>query len=819
VPTVTGTATVGQNLTASTGVWTPTPDDYTYQWQTSGNCSTYANATGGGATTNTYTIVAADQGNCLRVQVTAVKTGYANNTQSSAATSTVATGTFAAGTPTMTPAPAVGAVITANTGTWTPTPAFTYRWQLSTDNVTFTNVPGSAGTATTYTPSAGDFTPTDKYLRVQVTGTLTGYTTTTQNSASAQIQAGTFTRNSAPTVSGTPTVGGTVSAVVTGAWSPTPTTYTHQWQTSPDGTTWTNATGSGAITATYSVVAADLGNHLRDVVTAHLANYNDDTQNTAATAAVIAGTMANGTAPTISGAATFGTTLNASLATWTPSATSVTYQWKVSTNGGSSWTAASGTGATTSAYTIASADVGNILRVEETGHLAGYNDATQNSSATATITPASFVTGTVPVASGSAVVNATLSATDGAWTPTPTSIAYQWQVSANGSTGWTSATGAGATTNSYTVASADYLQYLRVHETGSKPGYGDSPENSNVIGPIGLGTLTPLADPVASGTAAVGHDLTASLATWVQGADSVAYQWQVSDDGSTSWTSASGAGATTDTYTIAAADGTKFLRVQETATKATYNPNTRSSASRGPVVGVFVQGTAPVVTGTFIVGGALSASDGTWTPTPDAIAYQWQVSANGTTGWTNATGPGATTNAYTPNGADFDNYLRVEETASKSGYLADAYDSAATVQIGSGALVQGTAPSVTGTVVVGATLDASDATWTPSADSITYQWQVSDNGTTGWSNAAGSGATTAHYTIPASELTKFLRVEETGHATGYSDNAYDSAATAAVGAGTLATGTGPSVTGSAVVGQTLDASDGVWTPTQDSIAY
>jgi hypothetical protein len=88
-PTVTGTATQGQTLTANPGTWTgnPTPT-YTYQWQrcdTAGaNCVDIASATA-----TTYQLAAADVGATVRVKVTATNTA-GNSTTPSAATATVA---------------------------------------------------------------------------------------------------------------------------------------------------------------------------------------------------------------------------------------------------------------------------------------------------------------------------------------------------------------------------------------------------------------------------------------------------------------------------------------------------------------------------------------------------------------------------------------------------------------------------------------------------------------------------------------------------------------------------------------------------------
>lgn len=67
IPVISGTATSGQTLTASSGTWPSTVSGYNYQWQRSSDGVTWVNISS--ATSSTYVLAPADVGYVVRVQV------------------------------------------------------------------------------------------------------------------------------------------------------------------------------------------------------------------------------------------------------------------------------------------------------------------------------------------------------------------------------------------------------------------------------------------------------------------------------------------------------------------------------------------------------------------------------------------------------------------------------------------------------------------------------------------------------------------------------------------------------------------------------
>jgi len=161
----------------------------------------------------------------------------------------------------------VGQMLTAGDGTWSNSPtSYAYQWlRCNGGGNSCANV--ANGTQKTYTLVGADAGST---MRVRVTATNADGSASAQSSQTAAVEAATSSaapkNTSAPTITGTPKVGQTLTAD-DGSWSGSPTAYTYAWQRC-DADTATCANVVGATGKTYGVRTADLGYRLRVSVTA-----------------------------------------------------------------------------------------------------------------------------------------------------------------------------------------------------------------------------------------------------------------------------------------------------------------------------------------------------------------------------------------------------------------------------------------------------------------------------------------------------------------------------------------------------------------------
>jgi hypothetical protein len=171
-PVVSGTASQGQTVSASSGSWTGSPTSYAYQWQDGGTTNI------AGATSASYTASAADVGHTLDVVVTATNAGGSASASSAATAIVVAPPPPSAPSNTVLPlvtgTASQGRTVSASSGSWTGSPtSYAYKWEdCSSSGASCTSVSGA--TSNSYVLASGDVGHT---MRGVVTATNGGGST------------------------------------------------------------------------------------------------------------------------------------------------------------------------------------------------------------------------------------------------------------------------------------------------------------------------------------------------------------------------------------------------------------------------------------------------------------------------------------------------------------------------------------------------------------------------------------------------------------------------------------------------------------------
>jgi hypothetical protein len=390
-PTISGSTTIPTTVSATTGTWTGVPaPTYAYAWY---RCTSSGSASGAMpagcaaidlATSASYDVVDADVGAYLRVRVTATNVGD-STAHFSAATAMISRDVAAnTSAPTITGTAKVDATLTAAKGTWsgTPAPTYGYQWYRCSGTGTAADTVPSGCTAIggatngTYMVDDLDYA---KYLRVRVIGTNTYGSDTKFSATTAKVAASIATNTSAPTISGTASVNGTLSGG-RGSWSGYPApTYTYQWLrcstsgAAADALQSGCSTITGARSSTYKVTGLDYGKYLRLKVVG-TNSLGVDTKYSAATTKIAGLDPANTVAPSISGTPKVGSTVTGVRGTWTGVPTpTLSYQWFRCRSAGST-SSATPTGctlisaATSSTYRLVAADkTAGYLRLRVTG--------------------------------------------------------------------------------------------------------------------------------------------------------------------------------------------------------------------------------------------------------------------------------------------------------------------------------------------------------------------------------------------------------------------------------------------------------------------
>jgi peptidoglycan/xylan/chitin deacetylase (PgdA/CDA1 family) len=211
--------------------------------------------------------------------------------------------------------------------------------------------------------------------------------------------------------------------------------------------------------------------------------------------------------------------------------------------------------------------------------------ATSNPTATVTAAAPAPNNTAPPTISGTAQQGLTLTASNGGWSGSPTSFAYQWSrcnVNGKGCTNIPS-----ANSQTYLLTAGDVGFTIRVVVTATNNG-GSTSATSNQTSLVTAAPVSPPANtspPTISGVAQEGQTLTAGNGSWSGSTAAYTYKWQSCNSGSC----ADIAGATNSTYVLTAAEIGSTIDVVVTATNAagfasaTSDPTATVTAGVRPV--------------------------------------------------------------------------------------------------------------------------------------------------------------------------------------------------------------------------------------------
>ena len=633
-----------------------------------------------GATSSTYTLSGSDAGKWI---LYSERVTNAINTlieySPSTATAVVAVAPSNSVAPAITNQTTYG--VTVSSGSWNGTPAmtdYTYQWYNCTAAVgsasatlssTCSAISGatstSAATSASYSFSASDIT---KYVIVGVTASNGVAPTATQYSTStSQIAGAAPSVLAAATISGTASVGSTLT-LNNATWGgfPVPTSFVYAWYSCTSGVT-ANAlaqssatiTTAGCTQVSNSSTSLVLTNQAVVIASVTATNstgsYSSFTASSAITQAL---TPTNATDATITGGSTTSGVFTATSTSWVGVPTpTLSYQWYSCTaqvtpavhsgaapsNLASLCTAISG--ATASTYASIEADMTKFLLVKVTGTNATASYAIYSASTGSALADSSPVNTAAPVITGTGVAGSAQTASTGTWTTLPApSYTYQWYVCNSGvvaassvTTGCTAVVSNG-TTSSYTPTVVDKATYttafLMVAVTatshaGTVTTYSAAGTQLSTAAPSNASAPTV---PTSSSTTVA---MVATAGTW-QGspAPSLSYQWYVcsqvvASPGTTVPTGCSNiSGATSSSYTpsgqyagsyfLVAVNGANGVNTGSGATSVTVF----SSSTVTPLISS-VSINSLTISGTTSQGSLLTSAISVTSYGTYSTAYQW----------------------------------------------------------------------------------------------------------------------------------------------------------------------------------------------------
>ncbi|WP_141007124.1 carboxypeptidase regulatory-like domain-containing protein [Nocardioides humi] len=666
-PTLAGELRVGEVLTADPGTWTYPDATFGYRWIRG---SSYIS----GATSSTYTTVAADLGQQLRVEVTASRPRHNDSVAQSAAVGPIDYGLITSLTEPATSGTArVGEQLSVSAGTWKPSnPARAYQWLRDGE-------PIEGATTSSYQLGAADL---EARISVRVEASQSAYhPTTVTTTPTEQVGLGVIDSLEGPSIDGTPRAGETLTAggdrwrAAGFTEQQTQVDVAYQWLR--DGTPI-----AGATEPTYPLTVDDATHRISVTATATKAAYAPAEATSGQTEKVTYGVIANTEAAAVAGTPQVGRQLSVELGDWNTTGVDFGYTW-LREDG---VTLGSGAG-----YTPGPDDIDHRISVRVQGTKADWEPGETTTAEVGPVAIGQFANPVAPVVSGTPRVGVELAVSSGDWEPSPTGTTYQWLRDGSPIPD--------ATTSRLTPGPDDVDASISVEVTVSRAGYASSTVTTVPSAPVAPGVIVNEQRPVVTGAPRVGETLTTDDGTWDLDDVDLGYQWQ--RDGEEI------AGATGSTYLLVPADAQAAISVVVTAGKAGYAPTSRASAAIGPVAYDVIHNLSPpVVSGTAKVGETLVATEGEWDQAEVTVTWQWLRDGEPIAG---ATGQSRVLSA-----GDLGKRISVRATAARPTYDAGSADSDPTDVVVAGDLANETLPSVSGVVRVGETLTATHGAGPPS---------------------------------------------------------------------------------------------------------
>ncbi|NVO18932.1 MAG: PKD domain-containing protein, partial [Bacteroidetes bacterium] len=604
--------------------------------------------------------------------------------------------------------------------------AFTYQWQQSTNGgTTWTNVV-SAGNSLTYSPPA---LTTTTLFRLQQTDTYCNpdqlvVTNTVTITVHAVLVPGTATANQAICNGETPTA---ITATAPAGGSGT---FTYQWQQSTDGgTTWSNVASAGN-SLTYSPPALTVTTLFRLQQTDTYCN-PDQLVTTNSVTITVHALLVAGTASANQTICNGETPAAISATAPTGGSGAFTYQWQLSTDGGTTWSNVASAGNSLT-YSPPALTVTTLFRLQQTDTYCNPDQLVTTNNVTITVYSV-LVPGTA--SANQTICNSETPVAIIAAAPTGGSgtFTYQWQQSTDGGTTWSNVASAG---NSLTFSppALTITTLFRLQQTDTYC----NPDQLVVTNTVTITVHAVLVPGTATANQAIcnGETPTAITATApAGGSGTFTYQWQQSTDGGTTWSVVSSAGNSLN-YSPSALTVTTLFRLLQTDTYC--NPD-QLVVTNAVTISVYHLTPGNATPDQTICYGETPAMLTATAPTGGSgiYTYQWQFSTTGGASWSNVL-IGGTSLTYSPGSLIANTLFRLEQTDTYCNPDQVVYTNNVSVNVYT-ILVAGAA-SADQTLCYGETpLMLLANSPTGGSGIYTYQWQYSVTGGASWSNVASGG--------------------------------------------------------------------------------